>query len=492
MFNFLSSCAGKLNVSGKIRKVMNTSSLLPWVRIWTTDSQEEKGISVGNYSSATTSASIKSFQYGISNGCGVSFEIVDEFGGEFSNFISKISRGNLDSLSKNVLNFRFGWASAACAASGPFSFETASTAGQLTFSPAQKTETPNFSSVHTMILRNITCDISGGQFRYSIDASDPSYDNFTTKPTIVIGTELPSGKKYLVEAISELLDQIGVIADFRSIRNGFPEMLQFEVNGIDIDPFLGPLGSWKVNGLSPIAACQNWINGFCSDAGRGIITYFEDGFPKPTLVFQEAVKPKCGENANLNSLNLGTFIIGAPDSPVISFSPQIKYNLNYITTGTVAIQGSSTQPFVVKPDGVQSCGPPTSINQGLNTAITISDNESAIFRAAAGPIKALNSQRNQFATMFAPPFEAEMQIQGDPSFDRPIYCNGHNVSVVFPNPFTVVGFGRNCEWTSLAKPDCNRDLSSAYYTIKGVSHEIKEGYFRTTLKLHKAFNDYSI
>ena len=282
---------------------------------------------------------------------------------------------------------------------------------------------------------------------------------------------------------------------FRSIKNGQEEELRFQVTGIDMNEKLGPLGCWHTNGLSPIAAIQEWLNSHCSKSGKGFVLYFEDASPKdgiPILVIQESAIPSCGDLVTTDNLNLGTFIVGATDSPVISFTPTIEYNLNYTTTGTMALQQSSTQASINKPGGVVNCNGFMSLNQGLRTAVTTTDNDQAIFGPDAGANKARNVQRNMQSQLAAMPFHAEMKIQGDPSFDRPVFCNGFRVSIVFPNPFTVFGQGRNCEWDQLYKPSCNADISGTQYVIEGVSHEIKGGYFCTTLKLFKAITEYSI
>jgi hypothetical protein len=79
--------------------------------------------------------------------------------------------------------------------------------------------------------------------------------------------------------------------------------------------------------------------------------------------------------------------------------------------------------------------------------------------------------------------EAELLIQGNPYLDDPLaLCAGAECSIIVINPFMFKKQSAGCsEW--IADPPMNAFLSNKHWLIQGVSHEIKEGSFTTTLKV---------
>ena len=65
---------------------------------------------------------------------------------------------------------------------------------------------------------------------------------------------------------------------------------------------------------------------------------------------------------------------------------------------------------------------------------------------------------------------------GDPYFANLTSFTGKEVSIIVLNPFSTK---TDCTWIS--EPTCNQVLSNKHYLIKGVSHQITEGSFVTTL-----------
>src|SRR5579859_7954327 len=96
--NCLSGCIKSYETNeNRVRKPINTAMLQPWVQVNITNGGQT--ISVSNISAVNTKASIKSFKYGISTGIGVTIEIIDEEGGNFARFLSRVSTGNLTNVS---------------------------------------------------------------------------------------------------------------------------------------------------------------------------------------------------------------------------------------------------------------------------------------------------------------------------------------------------------------------------------------------------------
>lgn len=497
--NCLSGCVKNYNLNG-IRKPINTTILMPWVKIWIDGEQTENtGISVGNFSSSRSKACIKSFQYGMSTGIGVLVEVVDEEGGDFSRFFNKILRGNSEVKEKYKLKFKFGWAGSNCESSSGATLLGGGLASVLDESTVEvsspkdglNTNKPTMSTTHTMMIHNISCDVSHGAFKYSIEASDLLTHNYATKSMKVYGTD--KERVYLTDAIKSALNEIGVTAKFTQLEGGVSKDLKFSKIS-DGDETKGPKGVWSINGTDPISSCRDWLNSYSSQKGKGIICYFEPA-ATPTLVFQEIGFPLCNEIVS-KDFNFGTYIIGGECSPVLSFTPNIKYDIGTAQFNTVVLspgQGQGQSAVVAGPKACDNQKVPSK-NQGTAVPIVTSSTDKNNFKDAVGNNVARNVQRNHFANRFTPPFQAEMRVQGDPSYDAPLWCKPpFNVSVVFLNPFRIgsgstslygTAIGSGCQW--LANTTCNQELSSSTWFITGVSHEIKEGSFTTTLRLAKS------
>jgi hypothetical protein len=79
--------------------------------------------------------------------------------------------------------------------------------------------------------------------------------------------------------------------------------------------------------------------------------------------------------------------------------------------------------------------------------------------------------------------EAELKIQGDPTFADPIFTVGKTLALLVINPFHVddSGGGSCGDWTQAET--CNAVLSNKNWIIMGSHHEIKEGSYTTIIKV---------
>ena len=98
------------------------------------------------------------------------------------------------------------------------------------------------------------------------------------------------------------------------------------------------------------------------------------------------------------------------------------------------------------------------------------------------PRDALRSQAaNERANKNYESVEAEMRIQGNPALDNIYDLITKTVSIIVINPFHLANGGNGIDW--LIPAPCNDILSNKNWRVKGVSHEVREGTYTTTLKL---------
>lgn len=472
--NCLKGCVRDYDVSG-VRKPVTGAVIMPWVEVWFDGSNRRIGVS--NVSSRLNQAAIKSFQFGISNGTGVVIEIIDESSSNFSKFLNRISTGNQESANRNVLKFQFGWTSADC--NSPFTSNNRSNC-----CTEVSNERPTRSCVHTMFITKVTGNMQGGGLcRYVVEGNDFTRDAFTTRPRVTFGTDREPVR--LREAIRKLcVGQLGLEIQLLKLNSSCrEEEFTFREQG-QIDRINGPLGRWETMGRSVISACMNWLSDYVSDSNKGFYTCFRTD--KNVIAFVESNRMECDYNRDINNYNLGTYIVGGDCSPVISFTPSINFNvaaMNSLFDNTDNAPGGVLSPReFVRPEGCNQT--PNADNQGLNITSLESDNNYRVFGTSATQIGGRNRSINRRENMLLTgPIEAELRIQGDPSYSSPIMCVGSYVSVVCLTPFVIANTGRQCDWLN---DGCNLTLSNRRWMITGMSHDIREGSFVTTLRLNLA------
>jgi hypothetical protein len=509
---------------------------MPWVEVRITG-RDGVSVSVGNFSSGEKKAAIKSFQFGISNGNGCTIEVLDEEGGEFSTFYEKISTGNLDSGTRSfVLEFEFGWATMSCEDGGstlnqqhccptgpleptfagfgvpgigspgfnPFNGLTGGGIGAFD-SPIAVSVRPSGvrqglrSCRHTMTVRNIICNVANGVFKYSIEGADMTTDMFSTRSPETFGRDTVGGEMYLTDAIRSLFREFNVDVDFYRLEGTCrPEAMRWRVTrpgpSPDLQATRGPLGRWSALNRNPIQASRAWLSEHLTDRNKGIVTFWDTTkLFRPRLIFLEANDLSCSDVRDTLQFHVGTYIVnGGACSPVLSFTPQLEYVPNSLGVGTGGAGGGATMPTMFRETGPEPClrGSPSMRFQGYHnpgfvethTAFTSYGRDGI---REASDAKLIHARANLYANRG---ITAELRVQGDPTFDTPLLMHGHYVSIVYINPFRVKPIKLNgkdyCDWVS--RSSCSNMLSNSNYMITGVSHEIKEGHFSTTLKLRLA------
>lgn len=501
---------------------MNDPVLSPFVQVWLDDMPDKK-LTNGNRSSRQNAATIKSFSYGVSNGLGVKVEVVDEAGGEFYRYFTKLGIGNRDLILKQKkMNFQFGWISQNCNGLAWFNPKGKCTGYSPQF-PCSGYVLPNpkvdayTSCVHTLFIQDIEClTNSGNAFKFVINATDltasiQSVNNVETKGNDEI--RMP-----LRRAVFELFDQYGIDTCFIEIDpNGNVRPMKFATipgacTGRDSNVNQeedGPCGIWPVKGRRPVVAAREWVNSVFTKDRRGIVTMWDSQGGKPRLLFCRSNNDPCNDNKFNPSLNLGTYIVnGGRYSPVMSFQPNFKYILEQLMTGTTRPIGAGEMPAFNVPQkpGTHPCLPnsrmPSSKDTGFNAIQSMNPNMWVWFLKDAGRKAQESHLINNYSNLKAMPIEAELKIQGNPSYEFPILTNGYCLSIIYVNPFRPVQVGGFEEWQQgqslnignivgniingnnpLATDTCNPILSNCNWQISGVNHDITDGAYHTTIRV---------
>jgi hypothetical protein len=481
--------------------------LAPWVEVRFLGSGFE--VTVGNESSPPSGgqknhAVIKSFQYGVGAGSSgsdaVKIEILDEDGGEFTNFLTQIVPKNKDPEKQAAdmrMEFLFGWAYARCAGvAGGLTTGVDVTAfgGGIGFDAIKSF--PRYSKPLSI---NVSFD--NGKIKYVILGAPPT-DNLPVtgseaKPRGEEGAELP-----LKIAISEMFEDSGLTALFlkRTDTNKVgakvrARMSAAGISGSDINNFgLKPSGLdgggveewgfpnddggfdgskqvWKPNNRDPVQAAMQWLHEKVTIDDKAITVATDNSIPgKPIVVFWEADLPSCDGRFPRQD-QIGTYIVnGGGCSPVLSFKPTINFS-----------QGTSVNKNA---DAVKACDELT--GKGSPNNLPAADTTQAQHPKDANEKKAkaeAENARAQSTTVGGnKAVEAELVVQGDPRFYSTIFLKGKMMSIIVINPFFIRGSGESCgDWT--AKPPCNHFLSNRNWIIQGVDHQIKEGSFTTSFKV---------
>jgi hypothetical protein len=476
--NFLKGCVEKYK-GGVLKLPLDPHMLMPWVEVWLTG-DEDKKIAVANTTSEKNKAAVKSFQFGMSDGMGVEIEIVDEEGGNFSKFFKKISTGNKEAKDKFLLNFKWGWAKIDCDGNKQTFGEDARD------NPNGNPPVPMESKTHHMLIHTIICDVSNGFFKFKIEGTDMAADMQRSRTDHAIGED---GKPVpVVQAIKELLNKFGVTAKFKTMdADG---VVRDSINWLKESPDGGKDGpKARFNGLNrnPIQAARDWINIVITDKKKGVVIFWDTTATKPTIVFMESTRPDCKEVFESSPFNVATYIVnGGAGSPVISFTPQLGFDYAQVVFHTGGIAGDAVAAKMAKiENGPNPCWTDDQKKHVDHAGIEIVQAEwhalRRIFQRDANIKGNENKLVHSHHNLNAKAIDAELRIQGDPSYDNPVMCTASFVSVVFINPFNITGSGGDCEWVH--DPICNDILSNMNWMIKGVFHEIRDGSYTTTLKL---------
>lgn len=484
----LRGCIGDFAKDSPIKKPLDTHVLLPWVEMWICD-KDDKKLAVANTSSKQNNAVIKSFQFGLSDGVGANFEVVDEAGGNFSRFFTMLLTGTAEIKSKHSLRFRWGWARNDCGLGGRTYINDR---GSNLFPTGPPT---HMSRTHTLIISQIKGNFEGGLFSYVIEGTDVTLPLYASRDNKVFGEEGQQKEIPVEEAIRSYLKSYDIDVEFFQLDNNQkPTALRWKPQG-NIRVQGGPNGVWKTLNRNPLQTVRDWLSLAVTEKDKGVVMFWQtskenQNLQKPLLIVLRTNKPNCEKDFNPTMFSVGTYIVnGASCSPVLSFTPEFYWFLHQALNASGSIEQDATAGKQVREEnGPHPCFQPQDKENlrpgtGMQVIQTEDPNLNTLFLTDANIIGSKNKMAHIKANMNANPITAEMRIQGDPNFDNPILAHGCYVNIVYINPFVVTsGSGGNCEW--LAKPVCNEVFTNSSWRIQGVFHEIREGSYTTTIKLH--------
>lgn len=489
-----------------IKRPIAAHALAPWVKISFPPIQAFGGfiniasapdLTVGNQSNAPNNhAVIKSFQYGASDGNGAEVEVYDEEGGQFDLFVSKVVKV-LNDGNDYGCTIQWGWAMADC-------------------NGVQKV-CP--SSPHYFLILSVDINYSAGGILFKLELQDlmeplfetRSEDNFTgvTLKTAIkqlfqrstprvnevlfkkyTPSAAGSGPCNALESIGDGAQSGGSCTGVGGITN-IASMQDFKFKGALEE---GTSDAWGCRNQTPLGAVREWLKDKMTENDKGTIIFWDSTSPTPRLVIFEDPLPKCWSDLATEQCqrSIGTYIVnGGKDSPVLSFDPQIKFNF---AAAARAGAGADSETTEARRTPGSPCPESTGTSRGTGatppgtgdtTFVQMSENFNQIYGPGSLRLALRGVVANERANKTYENIEAELRIQGDPTLDNPFTIKVKTVSIIVINPFHLRATGSNSscpEW--LIGPPCNQILSNKNWFIKGVSHEIKEGSFTTTLKLY--------
>jgi len=494
-----------------VKKPIGGHSFAPFVELRLFSKQFGVDIlTVGNnsYPKNGNTAIIKSMEFGTSEGMGCVIEIFDEMGGSFERAFTALNKSLYDSTEDGTMNFvlDFGWIvekeGSECGAKS-IGFDRVSV-----------------SSLHggdggfiRLIPISAKIAYEQGKIKYTIEATDAQTRIAEARVECVIGSD--QKKVDLKQAIRDLFEkkEPGPQLKVKFLDAEGKSEFKFKVSdgngGKDgTDNGNGPKGVWTTNQQNKLAAVRRWIAPLTTTNNKGLIMHWdgknEGKTPEiaGTIIIQEDPGPDlCDKKIRCEDRNIGTYIVNGGDlSPVLSFNPSVNWQFAFSAKSggsQSAVSGNYAKMEGNKncPGGDKRAKGGTSTNsspggsqmhyrdpgsQAKETAIS-----DAAHQAANSHMEGLNS------------IEAELRILGDPSYCFPVGMKGKSLALVVINPFHIRKHGSSFSTLSgqanratdidwLSEPLCNPIFSNKNWQINGISHQIREGQFSTTLKLFLA------
>lgn len=412
----------------------------------------------GNISSPPDNrAAIKSFEFGFGTGSagdsGIKVEIVDEGGFTYRNILKEINKSvKYQGEDARRTSARFGWIKVDC--EGNSSVVTNEDYGKSLYFMAHNIETSFENGVIKLMF-------SGINLMYS-----------DTRITESLGDE--SNKMSLKQALVELFSEKDPTVDEGNINFLSADGGELEFKNSDGGND-GPYGVWPCDQQNALAVARKWLSSVTTKNGKGILIQYDPTGPGITFLEDPGKNSEdCCERS------VGTYIVnGGNCSPVISFTSNIKWGPPHSGKGGSApgASGSKSDVDIEPEEGVEEGGPQTSLTVQQHEFMWRNPEDMAEKTEEGNTAQA--EAANPYEAL--PGIDAELKIQGDPSFNDPVGLTGKWVSVIVINPFYIKGDEGECIW--LARPICNSVLSNKEWMILGCCHQITAGSYVTTLKL---------
>lgn len=465
---------------------VNGENISPWVKARFTKGNpggimEDEIITVGNESCWLVNsfgephhASIKSFEYGTTDGHKCKMDIIDEEGGAFTLFVDKILKCLDNAKPQYFFQVQFGWAIQNC--DGDWDLEA--------------------SPILTFLPLNLEVNFSNGVVKYSISGLDAFHIVFMAREDEADGDD--AHPMCLKAAIIERMGKNEPKADVefkRKMPDGTITDFEWKQNGAGCGPD-GPISSWTCDNQNKMGTVSRWIQPFRTSNDKGVYMLWNNEKTEPTITLWEDGSLECKEKAECNSgRHLGSFVVnGGKCSNVISFNPNINWPAGF---ATMAQGGNNSGPMSsknIKTDNHRVGGGGCDLQWGSKAGImqSVHLTRQAVDFYGARAVEETDISNKEHANANAgregiTPIEADLTIQGNPGykFIASQFVLQSYACIVVINPFHLSGpWWDGCgDWMVLADSGCNNVLSNRFWKVMGVTHQIKEGSYVTVLKV---------
>lgn len=481
---FLVGCGAEFN-TGNVRYPEAGDVLSPWVRIEFTGKKAGSisVITVGNRSSdiddpnECSTAVIKSFVFGASDGQTAEIEIHDQQGSSFVAFMENLLKevacaepGKADVIE---IKCRFGWIKTFCNGPAPHS---------------QTCE-------YRLWPKSVQTNFAEGKFMYTLTCTDLGKIMIEQhKEDKIIGHD--GDKVHLVDAVRKVLTE-GAPAvakvSFKKFEKG--KMVPLTFKDYDDDPELGPKRKWEEVEKSKLDAATEWIAKYVTGDSKAVRPVYDSCTPGGEIIFWQDTMPKpCQKysDAEFKEMSIGTYVVnGGKNSRVIEFNPQVDWTFWQMPDGgnmgnQQHIHGGNPQgehpgildadcgdkPLKKKDDGVGS-----ETSAGADEDGQERWQEKANEKTAFAQAEHMRSNPLMYKSI-----TADLKIMGDPEL-QPIFSMMKFVSLIFINPFHHSFVDRSTCGDWIAKPVCNEVLSNRGWQVRSVTHRIEGGTYTTTINI---------
>jgi hypothetical protein len=277
----------------------------------------------------------------------------------------------------------------------------------------------------------------------------------------------------------------------------------------------GPLLQFHCATKDPIAAMQHWLAEVRANTpsyardGKGLTFNYDPAWVAaddlvtelsslglPTkgrlVIWADGAAGSVRANNPYNGRKMGTYVVnGGKASCVYGFTPTIKWHWNAILAGGGLAMNSGH--LASAPEGLLPGLFTTVENLSIGILGGVAPAPFSGMPTNSGLEAGSNPQQNNLRSVqenfltnsLHDTIEAELRVQGDPSFwlCTPFAGAFRNVAIIVVNPFFMNGSNNNgCPDWSQVSP-CHDLLTNRNWWIKGVEHHIKEGSYITTIKV---------
>jgi hypothetical protein len=438
-------------------------------------------LKVGNKSNPPkNTAVIKSFQYGQSDGVGAEVEVYDEEGGAFQRFVDKIARTPGEALTLYKARGRWGWIMQNC----------------------DGTTRQVLSRYHWFAILSVDINFAGKGIIFKLELQDlmeplfetrinKSYDDLTLKAAIqqMFRESNPPINDVRFLRFKNNGGGLATICQTGNSESQDPGSIEVVESNLEELKFNGDAETrtarWQCNNQTPLAAAREWVSRYRSERDdKGVIVFYDNKTPQPRLIFLEDPLPKCFTNDTQCNRSIGTYIVnGGRHSPVLSFDPKIKFNFSAAARAGASVSSESGRAEVQRGQPCPNNRGGATPGAGSASMIQVTEDMNRLYgRNEAAREGNVSQAGNERANKTFENIEAELKIQGEPRLDDPFAIRIRTVSIIVVNPFHLAQGRDTCpDW--LVRPPCNPILSNKNWFMNGVSHEIKEGSYTTTIKL---------